>query len=279
MSRLHHELQRLYGAPPPDGAATSRPDTGAAADAAHTAHALIVVLSAPAEWALVSAMWQGMQADLDLPAPAIAVSGSSGYLLCVSLTAPVPAAQADAFVAALCARYWPDVPAHRITTLHTLDQPADALRLLPPSEVRPGQWSAFVAPDLAPIFSDTPWLDTPPNPEGQADLLCRLGSITPTTLASASLRLSGPQATPPGLSEAPPHAPGLHAAPAAPAPPRARRTEADTLATESAHAAAEDARRFLQQVMADASAPLALRVEAAKALLNGPTAHGDPSPR
>ena len=46
--------------------------------------------------------------------------------------------------------------------------------MIPAEPDRPEHWSAFVAPDLAHIFNDTPWLDLPPNLEGQAELLARL---------------------------------------------------------------------------------------------------------
>jgi hypothetical protein len=96
------------------------------------------------------------------------------------------------------------------------------------------RWSAFVAPDLAPLFTDTPWLDLPPGDDGQATLLASQACVTPGQLAT--------------LQAASAPAPGI-----------------------AAHAQLADPRRFLQQVMNDATAPLALRIEAAKALL----AHGD----
>ena len=93
-----------------------------------------------------------------------------------------------------------------------------------PAEVREGQWSAFVAPDLAPVFVEATWLDIPPGAEGQADLLKSLKSITPQAWESALAILAprGPQdgARPDGRSdrastgEATPEAPRVTSAPA-----------------------------------------------------------------
>jgi hypothetical protein len=96
-------------------------------------------------------------------------------------------------------------------------------------------WSAFVARDLAPVFADTPWLDVPPSAEGQADLLAKLQRIKPDALDAAMLRLQPVAAEPAG---------------------------------EPVSAAADvDPRRFLQRVLNDETVALALRIEAAKALL------------
>ena len=61
--------------------------------------------------------------------------------------------------------------------------------VIPAEPDRPEHWSAFVAPDLAPIFNDTPWLDLPPNLEGQAELLARLVSISPDEWEVAQAQL------------------------------------------------------------------------------------------
>jgi len=104
--------------------------------------------------------------------------------------------------------------------------------------VQTGNWSAFVAADLAPVFVDTPWLDIPPNEEGQATLLRGLATIKPALFDEALERL-------------------------APVPSRidAPRT------LERPETADQDPRRFLLRVMNDDNVALALRIEAAKALL------------
>ncbi|MEN9627574.1 MAG: hypothetical protein RJA10_801 [Pseudomonadota bacterium] len=236
MSRLSLEWQRLYAVVPAAGEAA----------APGRVRAAVLELARPADWAALSAVWQGVQADLGLPAPGIAVNGRDGYQLWFSLRQPVPAAQALAFVQALGARYLGDTLPGRLSLW-----PGAGDRLAPamvPAVVGDGgPWSAFVAPDLAPVFTDEPWLDTPPNEQGQAELLARLGSASADAFERAVQRLPGAAA------------PVAAAAPAAPAAPAA--------STAPATAAHRDPQRFLLEVMNDDRVDLALRIEAAKALL------------
>ena len=200
-------------------------------------------LARPADWQALSRLWQGMQAELGLPAPAIAINGQDGYQLWFSFAEALPSAQAAAFVDALRARYLPEIAAGRISITPSLDAAA------PPAQSGADQWSAFVAPDLAPVFAEEPWLNMPPNPEGQADLLTRLKPIKPDVLHEAWERLGGaPRVT-----------------------PISSKTEArpDPVSAEVKAEAEVDAdpRRFLLRVMNDESVPMALRIEAAKALM------------
>jgi hypothetical protein len=90
------------------------------------------------------------------------------------------------------------------------------------------------------MFADEPWLDMPPNPDGQAQLLAPLKSIPPAEFELALQHLRPTT----GLA-----APGL-------------------VSNASAHATASlDPKHFLLDVMNNDSLDLALRIEAAKALL------------
>lgn len=220
MSRLQAQLDRLYPPAQPGGLRT-----------------LVLELASPADWATLAPLWRGVQADLGLPAPAIAVSGE-GLQLWFSLQQPVDAERGAAFLAGLQQRYLADVEPHRLRCLPSGRDPSGHAPQVPAPLAQPDQWSAFVAPDLAPVFADTPWLDIPPNPEGQAELLAPLQSITPAALAAVLQQLPG-------------------VAPAAAMPVAA-----------AAAVEERDPRRFLLRVMNDASVPLALRIEAAKALLS-----------
>ncbi|MCX2860816.1 hypothetical protein OOZ63_03075 [Paucibacter sp. PLA-PC-4] len=222
MNRLLTELRRLYALP-------------AAEPAEGRVRAMLLELARPADWDALGAVWRGVQADLELPAPAIAVNGIDGYQLWFSLAEPVPAAQALDFLEGLRRRYLDGIAAQRLTL-------APTARDLPPRQLPSGLWSALLAPDLAPVFADEPWLDTEPGAEGQADLLCRLQPIKSADFRAALERL---------VPDAP--VPRADAASAAPTP--------------SAVAGQDAPRRFLLGVMNDASAPLHLRIEAAKALL------------
>jgi len=255
MNRLQSEWRRLYLAddtPDPDAADAS---AGLIARDGGV-RALVLELARPADWNTLAPLWQGVQLDLELPAPAIAVNGRDGYQLWFSLAQAVPAQRARDFLAALARRYLPGITAARLTLLPVADAGGQLRHAIPvPREQAEGHWSALLAPDLAPMFIEEPWLDLPPSPDGQADRLARLACITPTDFAQALERLgpAAPSAVPPPL----------------PAPTEARTSReaasADAASTPAGHE--PDPRRFLLGIMNDAHVALELRIEAAKALL------------
>jgi hypothetical protein len=228
MSRLQAELARLYASPHVDAQGQVR--------------ALVLEVAQPAGWEALSRAWQGVQAELELPAPAIAVSGVDGLQLWFSLAAPIAMARAHAFLESLRARYLDELPIARVRLWPDPALPARHAASVPALQPETGNWSAFVSPDLAAIFSDTPWLDIEPGDEGQAALLRGLRSTAPAAFEAAVAQLQAP-------------APAPATAPAAPAAPVAPTTSE------------EAARRFLLGVMNDEGVALALRIEAAKALL------------
>jgi hypothetical protein len=213
MSRLAAELHRLF---PPAAAGSTQ--------------VLGLEVAAPADWAALGAVWRGVQADLSLPAPAIAVSGTDGLQLWFSLQQPIGIARATDFLAGLQARYLAALAPARVRLQVDGSAPD-----VPAQDPASGNWSAFVAPDLAPVFADTPWLDIEPGADGQAELLGRLVPIPPAAFHTAlqALRPAAPEAS---------------------ASPRLAGADVDP-------------RAFLQGVLNDEGAPLALRIEAAKALL------------
>lgn len=231
MNRLDLEFGRLYGC----GGAAAQP-------LIHEGHTRCLVLQflQPQAWPRAGGLWQSVQADLGLPAPAIAIDGEAGYQLWWSLQAPLSLADAEGFLATLCKRYLPELtPAQlQLWPQHKGGDWLHAQRVPAPGRV-PDRWSAFVAPDLAPVFAEAPYLDIEPSADGQADLLAMLSSIAPQALAQARQAL------------APPGDPG----------------RVVTLQPHAQPAAEPDARAFLRQVMNDESVDLALRIEAAKALL------------
>lgn len=259
-SRLARELARLYRPADALGAGeTLQP--AQLQDARGHSRALMLELARPAEWAPLAALWQGVQRDLGLPAPAMAVNGVDGLQLWFSLAEAVPPAQAQAFLDGLSRRYLAGLPRSRLGRLPgPPGSDTSAGRPLPAVDATSGCWSAFVAPDLAPLFAETPWLDVSPGQDGQADLLARVESIRPAQFEEALVQLhydGAPLKPPPSPGNAPAPAVDTSADPTA-------ETSTATAAANTGHA---DALRFLQSVMNDESAPLALRIEAAKALL------------
>jgi hypothetical protein len=250
MSRLLSEISRLY-LPTPSLAAPAAHGSWSLSDDQGGTRAMVLELARPADWDLLGQVWRGVQADLAWPAPAIAVTGVDGFALWFSLAEPVPVATASAVLQALRQRYLGQVPLDRMRLLPEASGQA-RIQEVPSLQGRQDQWSAFVAPDLAPVFADTPWLDIPPSLEGQADLLSRLDSI-PRVDWLRALDALAPSVATSAPSSLPSFASTVSSLPLA---------QPTVLAGPHT-----DPRRFLSEVMNNEAVPLALRIEAAKALL------------
>ena len=253
MNRLQSELNRLYLARPLAGTEADA-QSPTLVDASGNVRAMVMELARPPSWQVLSRVWHGVQAELGLPAPAVAVSGLDGLQLWFSLEKPIAIAQAHAFLACLRLRFLADIESSRVQLLPAADRSAAGqahhARLVPQRQERTGNWSAFLAPDLVPVFADSPWLDVPPSEEGQATLLRGVEVISQTVFEAVFDKLAS-TAPPPQSAAA--VAASMNGAPADHGPE-----------TASMNA---DPKRFLLQVMNDGTAPLALRVEAAKTLL------------
>lgn len=263
MSPLQSELNRLYFVHPPNCHNGHAQASGLIA-ADGRVRAMVLELARPTDWNSLATVWRGVQADLGLPAPAIAVSGIDGHQLWFSLAEPVGAADARSFLEALCMRYLGAVDPWRIGVLPGFDAHAPTqaqhARLVPALQAENGRWSAFVSSDLAAIFTDEPWLDLEPAPEAQARLLSRLECIQPAAFKSI-MNLLKPAA-------------GHAVLPVVPVPGEHPIDDKDRAQHESPQAAAPAAptqclepKRFLMDVMNDPTVALHLRMEAAKALL------------
>lgn len=244
-SRLFAEIQRLYQLP--DDTAMPGEMALRLVGAEGRVRAMVFSLGRPAEWPVLATVWRGVQADLELPAPAIAINGVDAYELWFSLVEPVPLSDAVAFLQGLRLRYMAEVKPHRVQLRPLVDGDASAqiTPRIPSAQGDTGNWSAFVAPDLAAVFGDEPLLDLPPGEDAQAELLSRIKCIPPASFEAVL-----------GLLQATAKAP----APAAPA----LAAVAPGIAMKERY---EDPKRFLQDVMNDPSVAIASRIEAAKALL------------
>lgn len=203
--------------------------------------AMVMELARPADWSVVSTVWQRVQSDLDLPPPAIAVNGNDGYQLWFSLVEPVTAAEASFFLESLRQRFLSNVVPERISMLPTESRHAQRV---PALQQFTGLWSAFVAPDLAAIFADSPGLDMSPSVDAQANVLAPLKSIKAAVFEAIFDQVISDvervAATNPFTT--------------AVVPPANKHSDSD-------------AKRFLTEVMNDPSVEMHLRIEAAKALL------------
>jgi hypothetical protein len=121
------------------------------------------------KWENLCAVANALQGELDLPAPAVSVASGGGYVLWLSLAAPVEPALAREFVA-LLGQAHPD----RELAADVVGAPAG----LPPRlDAANGKWSAFIHPGMGASFADEPGLDMAPPPAGQLALLEGLHSI------------------------------------------------------------------------------------------------------
>lgn len=251
MSLLLSELNRLYFTHEPSSQRVDADASSLISDDGRV-RAMVLELARPTEWNTLGAVWRGVQTDLALPAPAIAVSGIDGHQLWFSLAKPVCVADAKAFLEGLRLRYLAAVEPQRIGMM-----PGFVTQIVPSLQAETGRWSAFVTADLASIFADEPWLDLEPSPDAQARLLSSLECIKPEAFQMILDQLQ----------------PAAQAAIAPPAPTAGERSYNDGKkskngpAETAAHANDQDPKRFLTSVMNDTTVALHLRIEAAKALL------------
>ena len=207
--------------------------------------AMVVDFERAADWERVAQLYQAVQGELELPAPALSVSGHRGYRLWFSLAEAVDAAQARDFLAALQRKYLSDMPAVQVGLA-----PA---ALTPGLHLVTGKWSAFIDPSMVGMFADGPWLEMDPNRDKQADLLASLESITTEDFGKALDVLLKP------IEEAANPAPAVTERPVAAS--GAGRPHS-TLNNDF-----RDPQSFLLAVMNDPTASVRNRIRAAKALL------------
>jgi hypothetical protein len=246
MTRLQTQYQRLYQLPATDSTAGLMGPGG-------QVRAMVLALGKPADWAALSPVWRGVQADLALPAPAIAVNGVDTFELWFSLAQPVVVTEAVVFLQGLQQRYLAGLKPDRVKLWPTADAtpwPAPTI----PAQHAPERWSAFVAPDLAAVFGgDDPSLDFQPGEDAQAELLSRLHCIQPDDWQAALRQLQV-------------KVPDIHLAASKPvAPVTAIESSPHPVALAGPY---QDPRQFLRDVMNDPAVALALRIDAAKALLS-----------
>ena len=249
MDRLQTQYQRLYLPPTPDAAGAPGLIGGDG-----RVRALVLGLRGPADWDTLAPVWRGVQADLALPAPAIAVNGVDAHELWFSLAEPVPLAEASAFLQGLRRRYLAEVKPARLPLWPGPDAattpPQPHATRIPALHPDTGRWSAFVAPDLPAVFGDDPSLDFQPGEDAQAELLSRLASIPPAAWQAALAQLQPAAAVPVPVTAA-----------VLAQPPAASPTH------NALNGPYQDPRRFLLDVMNDPTVALAQRIDAAKALL------------
>ena len=101
-----------------------------------------------AHWSALCTIANAVQHELDLPAPAVSISGTA-FQLWLSLATPVPVAQARQFVQLLRSTFLP-----ASTDILAAAPPADVEQVaLPPCLQPSGKWAALIHPAWAPPSS------------------------------------------------------------------------------------------------------------------------------
>lgn len=225
---------------------------------------MVVSVARGNDWAPVAALYEGVQKDLDLPAPAVSVSVEDGYQVWFSLAEPVSLHQARAFLNALRRRYLAGIPVQKLKFLPGAADDAsagalNAVSLVPALEVATGRWSAFIDPTMGSMFADETWLDMAPGLDKQAAMLAALESIKAGDVQRV-LGLLEAESGVSGVSQEQSAGPGATASPL-------RLGASSGASTLDAGHGFTDPKRFLLAVMNDCSADPMHRIEAAKALL------------
>ena len=198
MQKLIAQLRRLYlledGVPPEVlkqhlSGETTVPVSLVAANG--TTRAIVIPFDKLTEgdeaqhWTVLCTVANALQSELNLPAPAVSISGAQGYRLWLSLAASVPTAVVQQFMQSLHQAYFP-----------TMALAADAA--LAPVELPPclhhetGRWAAFINPGLGASFAEESGLEMAPPFAGQTALLDGLKSISEAQLLHAMTLLQRP---------------------------------------------------------------------------------------
>ena len=219
------------------------------------ARAMLVNFAKPGDWQQVANLYRAVQDELDLPAPAISISGRQGYCLWFSLAEPLPVAQTQRFLDALRCEYLAEITVAKLQLLPAAEQTVS--KLVPALHAATGKWSAFIDPSMGAMFVDEPGLEMAPNMGRQADILAGLKSIKAGelqralgVLQTAAESASNPVPSPTECSASQPV-------------PGAGHTR--TLLNVGNNFS--DPKSFLLAVMNDASASARQRISAARALL------------
>jgi hypothetical protein len=236
-------------------------------DAQGRVRTMVIDFARAADWDQVATLYQVVQDDLELPAPAIAISAQAGYQLWFSLAGSVPLAQAQEFLHGLYLAYLPDFPLRQLSCypppLEAKSGATRRLDLVPAMHRASGKWSAFIDPTMGAMFIEAPGLEMAPNMDRQADILSRLASIKADDFQQALSLLQS------RLETTALHAEVLHTEKAEKEAREALRPPQAALqhALLSLNQHFSDPQSFLLAVMNDASASADQRIKAARALL------------
>lgn len=181
MNKLESELQRLYFLPgqvwPNSKSDTDKPLINLIT-ATGLVRCLVISVEQGCDWGQLATLYQGIQEDLDLPAPAISISFEDGYQIWFSLAEPVGLQSARDFMAGLCQKYLTETKVTKLKLRPGIEDKLGFLSLPPAKHAESERWSAFIDPTMGSMFVEETWLEMPPNPNQQASMLSGLKSIS-----------------------------------------------------------------------------------------------------
>lgn len=149
-------------------------------------------------WTELCLVANTLQDEFGFPAPAVSITGDSGYRLWLSLAEPLPEGDIRRFVSMLRAAHFPELDL----------QPCGQVRLPPSLNPASGKWAAFIHPGMGASFAEEAGLDMAPPEGAQLAFLEGLESIGKQQFMDALVALKQPEAPP-----APPALPPAGAAP------------------------------------------------------------------
>ena len=188
MNKLESELRRLYCLPGQTIASFDSDQGAGVIELLSTGGLLrcfVISVEKGCDWTSVAAFYQGLQEDLDLPAPALAVSVEDGYQIWFSLAEPIPLQLAHDFMDALSRRYLAGIKAAKLRFRPDRAGELRSLPVVPAKQANLERWSAFIDPTMGSMFVEESWLEMAPSLDKQAAMLVGLESITAPDLQKA----------------------------------------------------------------------------------------------
>lgn len=188
MQKLISELKRLYLHNFDDDQALARHVRGEHTTLVDLAsdgqvRAIVIDFRKTAEeqhWLRLCDVANALQQELQLPAPAVSVSGGDSYQLWLSLAQPLALAEARQFLALLHKAYFEDEP---------IDLGRTTVELPPCLHIATGLWAAFINPSMGSALAEDLGLEVTPSELAQANFLEKLDSISPEAYAQALAKL------------------------------------------------------------------------------------------
>ena len=180
MSKLESELQRLYCLPGRAWSGTKSESEKSQIDlitATGLVRCFVISIKDGAAWPQIATLYQGIQDEFELPAPAISISVEEGYQIWFSLAEPVALKLAQDFMEGLCRKYLAETKTAKLKCRPGITDDLKSVPKVPAREKASDRWSAYIDPTMGSMFVEESWLEMTPNHDKQAAMLAGLKSI------------------------------------------------------------------------------------------------------